>query len=87
MLKLRTKLLLLSIGIFGIGIGVLSGLADGAYSAVCLFILPTLVALAGASIIYDFNNPPAVKEAATRPAIKPAKVVTKATVSTKHAQV
>jgi hypothetical protein len=66
MLKLRTKLLLLSIGAFGIGIGVLSGLADGAYSAICLFVLPGLVALAGASIVYDFNHPAVVKQVAPR---------------------
>ncbi len=53
MLKLRTKLLLLAIAVFGIGIGVLSGLADGAYSAICLFVLPLFVALAALSIIAD----------------------------------
>ena len=69
MLRLRTKLSLLAIGIFGLGIGALSGIADGAYSAVCLFVLPILVALAGAAIISDFNSPapaevvkPAAKE-------------------------
>ena len=41
----------------GIGIGVLSGKADGAYAAICLFLLPVLVALAGASIITDFGQP------------------------------
>ena len=56
MLKLRTKLLLTGIAVFGVGIGLLSGLADGAYSAICLFVLPVLVALAGASIISDFNR-------------------------------
>lgn len=55
MLKLRTKLLLLLIAIFGVGIGVLSGIADGAYSALCLLVLPVLVALEGASILADFN--------------------------------
>ena len=54
MLKLRTKLLLFAIAVFGVGIGLLSSLADGAYSAICLFVLPVLVALAGASIISDF---------------------------------
>ena len=56
MLKLRTKLLLFAIAVFGVGIGLLSSLADGAYSAVCLFMLPILVALAGASIISDLNS-------------------------------
>jgi hypothetical protein len=37
MLTAKSKLLLFFIAAFGIGIGVLSGLADGAYSAVCLF--------------------------------------------------
>ena len=67
MLKLRTKLLLLAIAISGVGIGVLSGFADGAYSAICLFVMPALVALAGASIIADFNSPGTLKtNAATR---------------------
>lgn len=61
MLKLRTKLLLLAIAVFGVGIGALAGIADGAYSAICLFFLPVLVALAAASIISDFNSPNAVK--------------------------
>lgn len=61
MLKLRTWLLLLAIAVSGIGIGVLSGFADGAYSAICLFVMPALVALAGASIIADFNSPSTVK--------------------------
>ena len=65
MLKLRTKLLLLAIAVFGIGIGVLSGLADGAYSAICLFVLPLFVALAALSIIADFNSPNVVKRAVT----------------------
>ena len=61
MLKLRTWLLLLAIAVAGVGIGVLSGFADGAYSAICLFVMPALVALAGASIIWDFNSLGAVK--------------------------
>jgi len=65
MLKLRTKLLLLAITVFGIGIGLLSGLADGAYSAICLFVLPLFVALAALSIIADFNSPHVVKTAVT----------------------
>jgi hypothetical protein len=56
MLKVRTKLLLFAMVVSGIGIGVLSGFADGAYSAICLFIMPLLVALAAASIIADFNS-------------------------------
>lgn len=55
MLKLRTKLLLFLIAVFGVGIGVLSGIADGAYSALCLLVLPVLVALVGASILADLN--------------------------------
>ena len=55
MLKFRTKLTLALIVAFGLGIGVLSGLSDGLYSAVCLFALPILVALSGASIIADFS--------------------------------
>ena len=85
MLKLRTKLLLLAIGIFGIGIGVLSGLADGAYSALCLFLLPGLVALAGASIVYDFNNPSAVQAVAPQVVKTRPRVGAQATVATKHA--
>lgn len=61
MLKLRTKLLLFAIAVSGIGIGVLAGMADGAYSAICLFVLPLFVALAAASIISDFSSPIAVK--------------------------
>jgi len=61
MLKLKTKLLLLAIAVFGIGIGALAGIADGAYSAICLFVLPLLVALAGASILSDFNSSNAAK--------------------------
>jgi predicted phage tail protein len=61
MLKLRTKLLLLAIAVFGIAIGALAGIADGAYSAICLFVLPLLVALGGVSIMLDFNSPNAVK--------------------------
>ena len=69
MLKLRTKLLLLGIAVFGVGIGLLSSLADGAYSAICLFVLPVLVALAGASIISDFNRESVTK---TETIVKPA---------------
>ena len=61
MLKLRTKLLLSAIAFFGIGIVVLSHFTGGAYSALCLFVLPLFVALAALSIIADFNAPHAVK--------------------------
>ncbi len=57
MLTVKSKLLLFFIAAFGVGIGVLAGLADGAYSAVCLFILPLLVAVAGVSIISDLSKP------------------------------
>jgi hypothetical protein len=57
MLTVKSKLLLFFIAAFGVGIGVLSGLADGAYSAVCLFVLPLLVAVAGISIISDLSKP------------------------------
>jgi len=40
----------------GLGIGILSGLSDGLYSAACLFVLPILVALGGASIIKDLSQ-------------------------------
>ena len=56
MLKLRTKLLLSLIAVSGVGIGILSAKADGAYSAICLLMLPFFVALAGASIIFDFSQ-------------------------------
>lgn len=56
MLKFRTKLLLALMFAFGLGIGILSGLSDGLYSAACLFALPMFVALAGASIIADFSQ-------------------------------
>ena len=59
MLRFRTKLSLLMTIVFGIGIGVLSGFADGAYSAICLLMLPILVALMGASIVADFSGPSA----------------------------
>ena len=65
MLKLRTKLLLLAIAVFGIGIGVLSPFEDGAYSAICLFVLPLFVALAALSIISDFNSPYAAETNST----------------------
>lgn len=65
MLKLRTKLLLLAIAVFGVGIGVLSPFTDGAYSALCLFVLPLFVALAALSIIADFNAPQVVKTSVT----------------------
>jgi len=72
MLKLRTKLLLFAIAVFGVGIGLLSSLADGAYSAICLFVLPVLVALAGASIISDLNSESVTKtEIAVTPAVRP----------------
>lgn len=61
MLRFRTKLLLLAMTVFGLGIGILSPLADGAYSAICLFALPILVALGGASAVADISNPPALK--------------------------
>jgi hypothetical protein len=57
MLRLRTKLSLLMTIVLGIGIGVLSGFADGAYSAICLLVLPLLVALTGASIVADSSGP------------------------------
>ena len=62
MLTLKSKLLLIAIAAMGIGMGALSGLADGAYSALCLFWLPILVALAGVSIIADLSRPLAVVE-------------------------
>jgi len=72
MLKLRTKLLLFAIAVFGVGIGLLSSLADGAYSAICLFVLPVLVALAGASIISDLNSESVTKtETEVAPAARP----------------
>lgn len=71
MLKLRTKLLLFAIAVFGVGIGLLSSLADGAYSAICLFVLPVLVALAGASIISDFNREPVAQTETVAPAAQP----------------
>ena len=56
MLTFRTKLLLVLMFVFGLGIGILSGLSDGLYSAACLFVLPILVALGGASIIKDLSQ-------------------------------
>ncbi|MCM3903909.1 MAG: hypothetical protein ND866_19580 [Pyrinomonadaceae bacterium] len=56
MLRFRTKLLLALMFAFGLGIGFLSGLSDGLYSAACLFVLPILVALGGASIIKDLSQ-------------------------------
>lgn len=47
MLRIRTKLLLVSMLLFGVGTGAFSSLADGLYSSICLFLLPLLVALAG----------------------------------------
>lgn len=55
-MKLRTKLLLVLMIGLGLGIGILSGLEDGLYSAVCLFLLPMFVVLAGASIIADLSQ-------------------------------
>lgn len=56
MLTFRTKLLLALMFASGLGIGILSGLSDGLYSAACLFVLPILVALGGASIIKDLSQ-------------------------------
>lgn len=56
MLTLRTKLLLVLMIGLGLGIGVLSGVHDGLYSAACLFVLPMLVVLVGASIIADLSQ-------------------------------
>lgn len=61
MLRFRTKLLLLSIAVFGPAIGILSAFADGAYSAACLFALPIVVALASASVVVDFSSPPVLE--------------------------
>jgi hypothetical protein len=66
MLTFRTKLLLALIFAFGLGIGLLSGLSDGLYSAACLLALPFLVALAGASIIADFSQEPSRKTETTQ---------------------
>jgi hypothetical protein len=55
-LTFRTKLLLVLMFAFGLGIGILSGLSDGLFSAACLFVLPMLVALGGASIIKDLSQ-------------------------------
>jgi hypothetical protein len=52
----RTKLLLALMVGLGLGIGILSGLHDGLYSAACLFVLPMLVTLAGATIIADLSQ-------------------------------
>lgn len=57
MLTAKSKLLLFFVATFGIGIGLLSGLADGAYSSVCLFVLPLLVAGSAISIISDLSKP------------------------------
>lgn len=67
MLRIRTKLLLASMVLFGLGIGVFSSLADGLYSAICLFLLPLPVALTGASIIADFSQ----TSEAVKPALSP----------------
>ena len=67
-MRLRTKLLLFFTAFFGVGIGVLSGLSDGAYSAVCLFMMPLLVAFTGASILGDLNQPVAPIEVVKEPA-------------------
>jgi len=56
MLRTRTRLSLAFIMLFGVGIGVFSSFSDGLYSAICLFFLPLLVALTGASIIADFDQ-------------------------------
>lgn len=56
MLTFRTKLLLALMVASGLGIGILSGLSDGLYSAASFFALPVLVALGGASIIADFSQ-------------------------------
>lgn len=69
MLKMRTKFLLMIMFMVGLGIGVLSGWSDGYYSAICLFFLPILVALAGASIIADFSGTGTV-ERQTAPELK-----------------
>lgn len=55
-LTFRTKLMLVLMIGLGLGIGILSGLDDGLYSAACLFVLPILVVLAGASIIADLSQ-------------------------------
>ena len=56
MLTFRTKLLLALMFASGLGIGVLSGLCDGLYSAACLFVLPILVAVGRAAIIKDLSQ-------------------------------
>jgi ribose/xylose/arabinose/galactoside ABC-type transport system permease subunit len=55
-LTFRTKLLLTLIIALGLGIGILSGLHDGLYSAACLFVLPIVVTLAGGSIFADLGK-------------------------------
>lgn len=71
MLRIRTKVLLAFIMLFGVGIGVFSSLSDGLYSAICLFVLPLVVALAGASIIADFGQTSVAAKPATEKVTTP----------------
>lgn len=71
MLTLKTKALLFLLAICGVGIGVLSPLSDGLYSAVLLFCFPILVAFAALAILIDLNRTPVetqVREQTTAPA-------------------
>lgn len=55
-MKVRTKLLFAIMIALGAGIGILSGLNDGLYSAACLFALPIVVTLTGACILADLGR-------------------------------
>jgi hypothetical protein len=61
MITLRTKALLFLLAICGLGIGVLSPLSDGLYSAVLLFCFPFLVSLTALAIGIDLNKTPAAQ--------------------------
>lgn len=58
MLTLKSKTLLFLLAACGLGIGVLSPLSDGLYSAMLLFCFPFVVAFVTLAIISDLNRTP-----------------------------
>jgi hypothetical protein len=61
MITLRTKALLCSVVVCGLGIGMLAPISDGLYSAVLLFLFPFLAAFMALSIGIDLSRSPVAK--------------------------
>ena len=69
-MRLRTIALLALTALCGIGLGALSFFSDGAYTALCLFAFPVLVALMYLLVVIDIVHPPQAAPKARREAAR-----------------